>query len=247
MRMKSCLPTWRAEVYAGRMRKLVVAAMIAGFATIALAQSDKKSAPASGAAALPADIDPQSYSRLPLIKRDDLDESGKKIYDAVAAPNKTAPATGPVAVSLYSPKVAEAMRLLNDYLRFGGVLGRRNTEVAILVAAREFDQVYEWSGHEQAALTNGVDPSVINVIRNGKDVTGLSEKDGVIIRCGRELLRDHKLSSDLYAKAVELFGKQGMVEMAAVMGDYAMAAIMLSAADQHLPPDRKVFPLPPTR
>lgn len=229
------------------MRLLVCAALSLGLATVVIGQSDKKATPTSGAAALPADIDLQSYSRLPLIKREDLDESGKKIYDAVAAPNKTAPTTGPVAVSLYSPKVAEAMRLLNDYLRFGGVLGRRNTEVAILVAAREFDQAYEWSGHEQAALANGVDPAIINVIRNGKDVTGLSEKDSVIIRCGRQLFRDHRLSSDLYAKAVELFGKQGTVEIAAVMGDYAMAAIMLSAADQHLPPDRKVFPLPPTR
>ena len=232
------------------MRILIWTALIPGLAAIATGQPAKTATPAtpaSGAAALPADIDPQSYSRLPLVNREDLDESGKKIYDAVAAPNKTAPATGPVAVSLYSPKVAEAMRLLNDYLRFGGVLGRRNTEVAILVAAREFDQVYEWSGHEQAALTNGVDQSIIDVIRSGRDVAGLSDKDSVIIRCGRQLLRDHKLSSDLYAKAVELFGKQGMVEMAAVMGDYAMAAIMLSAADQHLPPDRKVFPLPPTR
>lgn len=247
MPTNGCLPGWRIEVYASGMRILIWAVLIAGLAAIASAQSDKKTAPGSGAAALPADIDPQSYSRLPLIEREDLDESGKKVYDAVAAPNKTAPATGPVAVSLYSPKVAEAMRLLNDYLRFGGVLGRRNTEVAILVAAREFDQVYEWSGHEQAALNNGVDPSIIDVIRNGKDVTGLSEKDGVIIGCGRQLFRDHKLSSDLYARAVELFGKQGTVELAAVMGDYAMAAIMLSAADQHLPPDRKVFPLPPTR
>jgi 4-carboxymuconolactone decarboxylase len=229
------------------MRIFVWAVLLSGLAAIAGGQSATKATPASGAAALPADIDPQSYSRLPLVKREDLDESGKKIYDAVAAPNKTAPATGPVAVSLYSPKVAEAMRLLNDYLRFGGVLGRRNTEVAILVAAREFDQVYEWSGHEQAALNNGVDQSIIDVIRNGKDVTALSEKDAVIIRSGRQLLRDHKLSSELYAKAVELFGKQGIVEMAAVMGDYAMAAIMLSAADQHLPPDRKVFPLPPAR
>jgi 4-carboxymuconolactone decarboxylase len=244
MPTNGCLPVWRFEVYASGMRILTWAVLISGVAAIASGQSGKKGTPASGTAAFPADIDAQSYSRLPLIKREDLDESGKKIYDAVAAPNKTAPASGPVAVSLYSPKVAEAMRLLNDYLRFGGVLGRRNTEVAILVAAREFDQVYEWSGHEQAALTNGVDPSIIEVIRNGKDVTGLSEKDSVIIRCGRQLFRDHKLSSDLYAKSVELFGKQGTVEMAAVMGDYAMAAIMLSAADQHLPPDRKVFPLP---
>ena len=120
------------------MRILVWAGLIAGLAAIAIGQSAKKATPAPGAAALPADIDPQSYSRLPIVKREDLDESGKTVYDAVAAPNKTAPTSGPVAISLYSPKVAEAMRLLNDYLRFGGVLGRRNTEVAILVAAREF-------------------------------------------------------------------------------------------------------------
>jgi len=234
-------------MYAGGMRIVVCAALISALAATATGQSNQNAAPAAAKSALPADIDPQSYSRLPLIHREDLDDAGKKIYDMVAAPNKVAPPTGPVAVSLYSPKVAEAMRLLNDYLRFGGVLGRRTTEVAILVAAREFDQAYEWSGHEQAALTNGVDPSIIDVIRNGKDVTGLAEKDSVVIRCGRQLFREHKLSSDLYAKAVELFGKQGTFEMAAVMGDYAMAAIMLSAVDQHLPPDRKVFPLPPAR
>jgi 4-carboxymuconolactone decarboxylase len=229
------------------MRILVCAALISGLAATVGAQSSQTVVSPSAKAALPSDIDPQSYSRLPLIKREDLDETGKKIYDTVSAPNKTAPATGPVAVSLYSPKVAEAMRLLNDYLRFGGVLGRRTTEIAILVAAREFDQVYEWSGHEQAARNAGVDSSIIDVIRYGKDVTGLAEKDSVVIRSGRQLLREHKLDSDLFARDVELFGKQGTFELTAVMGDYAMAAIMLSAVDQHLPPDRKAFSLPPTR
>ena len=234
-------------MYSDGMRILACATLLSGLACLAGGQTNPKTPPPSAKVTLPADIDPQSYSRLPLINRDDLDEAGKKIYDAVSAPNKTAPATGPVAISLYSPKVAEAMRLLNDYLRFGGVLGRRTTEIAILVAAREFDQTYEWSGHEQAALANGIDASIIDVIRTGKDVTGLAEKDSLVIRCGRQLLREHRLSSDLYARAVDLFGKQGTFEMTAVMGDYAMAAIMLSAVDQHLPPDRKVFPLPPAR
>ena len=194
--------------------------------------------------ALPPDIDRESYSRLPLIHREDLDESGKKIYDMVAAPNKTAPTSGPVPVSLYSPKLAEAMKLLNDALRFGGVMGRRYTEVAILVSAREFDQLYEWSGHEQAAVDNGVPQPVIDAIRENKEVAGLPDKEALIIRFGRQLFREHQLDSALYAKAVETFGKQGTVEMAAVMGDYAMAAVMLHAADQHLPPGRKEFPLP---
>ncbi len=33
---------------------------------------------------LPKDIDPQSLSRLANVKRDDLDEDGKRIYDELA-------------------------------------------------------------------------------------------------------------------------------------------------------------------
>jgi len=188
---------------------------------------------------VPADIDPVTHSRLPLVKRADLDADGQRIFDMVAAPNKEIPVSGPVPISMYSPKVAESIQMLNQYLRFHGVLGRRDTEVAILVAAREFDQQYEWTGHGTAARNAGVDQSIIDVVKYGKDVTGLSEKDTLIIRFGRQLFREHKLDSALFAKAVDLFGRQGTVEMATVMGDYAMAAIMLSAADQHLPPDRK--------
>ena len=48
----------------------------------------------------------------------------------------------------------------------------------------------------------------------------------------------HRISSELYAKAVETFGKQGTLELATIIGDYAMAAIMLNATDQHLPAGR---------
>ena len=79
-----------------------------------------------------------------------------------------------------------------------------------------------------------------------KGVDGLSEKDATVIRLGRALFRDHKVSPDLWAKTVSLFGRQGAVEITAIMGDYAMAAVMLTAADQQLPPERKPL-LPPRR
>ncbi len=87
-----------------------------------------------------------------MVKRDDLDPDGQRIYDLLAGgPGKTAIPTGPVAISLYSPKVAEAIQMLNQYLRFHGLLKPRDYEVAVMVAAREFDQQYEWSGHEMGA------------------------------------------------------------------------------------------------
>jgi 4-carboxymuconolactone decarboxylase len=194
----------------------------------------------TGNAVLPKDTDPQSFSRLPIVKRDDLDEDGKRIYDMLAGgPGKTVGATGPAAISLYSPKVAESIQMLNQYLRFHGVLKPRDFEVAILVVAREFDQQYEWSGHEMGARAANVPQPLIDAIKFRKSEVGVfSERDALLLKFTNQLLHQHKLDSDVYAKAVETFGKQGTLELATIIGDYAMAAIMLNATDQHLPPGR---------
>src|SRR5258708_20582329 len=68
---------------------------------------------------MPSDIDPQSGFRLPLPKREDLDEIGKKHYDQASAPGASiAGLQGPSGIGLYSPKAAAHPRALNPYLRF---------------------------------------------------------------------------------------------------------------------------------
>src|SRR5579872_457445 len=193
---------------------------------------------------LPADVLPDSYSRLPLVKRADLDDAGKQVFDRVAGKDRSVSAPGPAGLSLYSPPFAEPMHVINQYLR-DTVVGRRYFELSALVAAREFDQQYEWTGHEAAGLRAGLDQSVIDAVKFNRSVEGLPEKESTVIRIGRGLFRDHRVTPDLFAKAVELFGKQGAFEISAVMGDYAMAAVLLNFADQHLPPDRK--PLMPEK
>jgi 4-carboxymuconolactone decarboxylase len=184
------------------------------------------------------DVLPDSFSRLPLVKRGDLDENGQRIFDLLSGPNRSGRLSGPAALSLYSPRAAEPLELLNRWLRANGVLGPRLTELAILVASRELDQQYEWTGHEPAAVRAGVDSAVIDVIRFNKDYSGLDPKDAIIIRLGRQLFRQRRVDADIFAKAVDLFGRQGTLELAALMGDYAMVGIMLQAVDQHLPPER---------
>jgi 4-carboxymuconolactone decarboxylase len=193
---------------------------------------------------LPADVDPESYSRLPLLKRDQLDANAQRVFDVVAGKDRVAAPVGPVAASLYSLGVAEPMYQLNQYLR-KTVVGPHYFEMCALLAAREFDQYYEWSAHEPGAVRAGVDQKVIDAIKFNRDVKGLEDKDAAVIQFGRALFRQHKVSPALYSKIVEKFGKQGMFELTAVMGDYAMAAVMLDAVDQQLTPDRK--PLLPAK
>jgi 4-carboxymuconolactone decarboxylase len=212
-------------------------ALALGLATVAFGQTG--SAAAADTRVLPKDIDPQSYSRLPAVKRADLDEDGKRIYDDLAGgAGKTLIPTGPAAISMYSPKAAEAIQMLNQYLRFHGLLKQRDYEVAVLVAAREFDQQYEWSGHEMAAQHAGVPQALIDAIKYKKPIDGFSDRDTLIATFALASLRQHKIDSSLYQRTVAMFGQQGMMELATIIGDYAMAAVMLNATDQHVPPGR---------
>src|SRR5688572_6751438 len=130
---------------------------------------------ADGQSGLPADIHPESLSRLPPVQRADLDAEGQRIWDAIAGPAKTIGRTGPSAVTMHSPRAAEPIYALNQVLR-KTVAGSRYFELAALVAAREFDQQYEWSAHEPAGLKAGLEQSIIDVIKYGRDVAGVPEK-----------------------------------------------------------------------
>lgn len=188
---------------------------------------------------LPADIDPQSFSRLPLLQRDQVSGDALKTFDAVVGKDangkeRTMPPLGPQATSLYSPGVAEPMNKLNQYLR-NTVVGPAVFQICALIAAREFSENYEWTAHEAGAKRAMVDMQTIDAIRFNRGLDGLPEKDALVIRFGRGLLREHAVSPELYAKVVAVFGKQGMFELTSVIADYAMAAIMLRAVDQHVP------------
>ena len=194
---------------------------------------------AAQAQTLPADIDPQSFSRLPLIQREKLSGDALRVYDAVVGKDangkdRPTPPLGPAATSLISPGVALPMNQLNQYLR-NPVVGTAMYQLCTLIAAREFDEPYEWNSHEGGARRANVNQKSIDAIKFNRPLDGVPEKDALVIRFGRAIFQDRKVPSELYAKVVEAFGQQGMFELTAIMGDYAMSAIMLRAVDQHVP------------
>jgi 4-carboxymuconolactone decarboxylase len=191
--------------------------------------------------ALPADIYIESLSRLPLLERAQLDAAGQRFYDEVVGPNSRTLVglQGPSGIWLHSPRLGTYLRAANQYLRYETNLGRRLTELAILVTARELDQQFEWTAHEPAALREGLESHIIDVVKHHKPTTGLGRTERLIIEFGRELFRERKLRSETFAEAVGLFGRQGALDLAALMGTYAMTAVILNTVDQHLHPDRR--------
>ena len=75
-------------------------------------------------------------------------------------------------------------------------------------------------------------------------VTGLAEEDATLITFGRTLLRENKVSSEIWADMVRLFGRQHTIDLLGIMGDYLRVGIMLNAVNQQQPPTRPAL-LPP--
>ncbi|MEP7352215.1 MAG: hypothetical protein ABI824_03195 [Acidobacteriota bacterium] len=211
--------------------------LLANIATIATAQPAKA----------PTDIDPVSMSRFPILERADMKtDSDRAAYDSIVgtAPRQV-PLRGPGGVSLYSPGSAEPIDRLNRYLRNESAIGRRLFELCAIIGAWEIEQQYEWTGHEAAALQFGVSQKAVDTVKFNRPIEGLPEDETVVIQMSRQILRQHKLDSELYAHAVRLFGRQGTLELSVTMGDYLLAGIMLITTDHQLPPDRP--PLLPGR
>src|SRR5262245_48871279 len=114
------------------MRILIWILLIAVVATLLSGQSGKSAQAPTRSTTLPSDIQPDSLNRLPVVKREQMDENGKKAYDLNAGgPGRIAQPTGPGAISLYCPGASEPLRRLNNYLRRDGkILGNANYRIS---------------------------------------------------------------------------------------------------------------------
>jgi 4-carboxymuconolactone decarboxylase len=188
---------------------------------------------------MPSDIDPKSGFRLPLPKREDLDDVGKRAYDRAAAPGKSLVGLrGPGGITLYSTKTVEARAQFSNHLRFD-VFPPNIREVAILAVAREMDSQFEWAAHEPEALKEGVAAEVVDVIKHRKSTQGLDETYAAIIELGRQTFGGHKVTSECFARVKKLFEPTKLVELVMLMGNYAATAALLTAFDMQLPEGQK--------
>ena len=193
----------------------------------------------------PSDIDPESRCRLPLPQREELDDAGRAIYDRLADPGggTLRGLRGPGGITLHSPELSRHTRPLNNYLRYGSGLGGRLRELAILTTARELDSQFEWAAHEAEARREGLSDEIIETIRHRRNLADLGEADAAVVALGREMFGARKVGSATFSRCLAVFGRRKLVDLVALMGNYASTAALLIAFDMQLDPGQEP-PLP---
>ena len=165
--------------------------------------------------------------RIPQIeKRSDVPEDMAHHFDSIASSRGRI--SGPFSMLLNSPEIAGRAAHLGAYIRFESVLDGATRELAILTAAREFDCDYEWSAHVVIARNEGVREEAIQAVANQTALDGLSEDEALVVSYGRQMLGNKRVSDETFERAAARFGTQGVTELTATMGYYAMLACALN-------------------
>jgi 4-carboxymuconolactone decarboxylase len=174
-----------------------------------------------------------AQDRMPAIPAAQLTEQQKKaLDDFVAARGQP---TGPWIVMLRSPEVMTRARGLSDYLRYQSILPGWLREFVILMTARQWSQNYEWNAHSAIAADEGLSPDIAKAIAEGRRPAGMVEEEQILYDFCAELQSNRSVSDVTYARALDRFGEQGIVETVSLMGYYTMISMLLNTARTPLP------------
>ena len=178
-----------------------------------------------------------AQDRMPPIPRDKMTEAQKRAADELIA-GRRGNMIGPFIPLVRSPEFMSRLQKMGEYLRFENALGPRLTEFVILLTARQWTQQFEFDAHQPLALRAGVKPDLISAIAEGRRPRALAEDEEIVYDFCMELNRNQSVSDATYARAVQKFGEQGVIDMLGVSGYYSMLAMIMNVARTPLPPGK---------
>ena len=149
----------------------------------------------------------------------------------------------PFVPLLRSPELMDHTQRLGEYLRYRSAIGVRLTELAILLTARQWTQQVEWAIHAPIALREGVAQATIDAVAAGQRLTSMPEDEAVVYDFCVELHQQRQVSDATWAKAQQLFGDKGVMDLIGINGYYSLLSMVMNAARTTVPASTQA-PLP---
>lgn len=188
--------------------------------------------------------------RLPLLKPDALDRDQRKLYDAMEADlipwakksgfqaaTDDGRLIGPFNPLLYSPKVGEGFLAALSAERSNTSLSATVREVVILSVGAVWQSAYELYAHRAVAEKAGLSKETIEALADGRTPDALSDDERVAHEFARGLAAEHRIDPALYPRAVDAFGKKGVVDMIHLVSLYMATSALLNVFAVPTPED----------
>jgi 4-carboxymuconolactone decarboxylase len=183
--------------------------------------------------------------RIPVLtENSELTPEQRRVVDGILG-RRGGRIPGPYRLSLHCPELTEVWHPLGEMLRLKSRFPLRLSEWAIIVTARAWDCQYVFNAHAPAAVKAGISQALVDALARGERPPFEQADEEVFYDFGTELIERHAVNDKTYARALELFGVQGVVEVTALMGYYSMVAMTLLAHEMPVAADVPVPKLAP--
>ena len=180
-----------------------------------------------------------AQDRLPMIPADRQTDAQRKAvadYKAIRGQDLTGP---PWAVLLREPDLVVPSLEIRLHNQRNSGLSAKLTEFAILIAAREWTNNYEWNAHGALAKNAGLSQAIIDAVADGRRPQGMAEDEDLLYDFCTELLHNQSVSDPTYARMLAKFGEPGIVEAATLEGYYTYLSMVMNVARSPLPAGAK--------
>lgn len=195
-------------------------------------------------------VEAMTSSRLDPLPPEALDEDQRRLYDAVMQSPRARMSlfqkygmredgsmVGPFDPWLRSPDLGLIFEQAGMALRTKTEVPETAREVAVLVVAAAWRARFEWFAHSMVLRKEGVSDAVIEAIGRRRpppveDPQVLAAHD-----VAYELVHKRAISDDTYARAAELLGDRGLVEIVCAVGFYQLVSGVLVAFQQSMHDD----------
>lgn len=164
----------------------------------------------------------------------------KAAAELIAGPRKGV--VGPFIALMRSPALMDRLGRVGEYLRFENALPQRLVEFAILLTARHVTNQFEWILHYPLAIKAGVSREALDAVSAGTRPADMAKDEAVVHDFVTELLRESFVADANYAAALEQFGEEGVVDLAATVGYFLTVCLVMNVAGTP-PPASEVVPL----
>jgi 4-carboxymuconolactone decarboxylase len=165
---------------------------------------------------------------------DDLDAEQRRVFEAIADGPRGG-VRGPLAVWLHRARFAGLAQALGAYCRYQTSLEPRLSELAILVTARVWGSEYEWFSHKPIGLKAGLSESVVEDVRCDRIPHFQQEDEAAVYVFARELQAERRVSDETYARAMNILGRDQVVDLVGLLGYYTLISMTINVFEIPLP------------
>jgi 4-carboxymuconolactone decarboxylase len=142
-------------------------------------------------------------------------------------PRNSALNGGPFNAYARSPSLGLLLLQVSDYVRFNSSLPPRLSEFAIMIAARQWSQPYEWRAHYPLAIKGGLDRQILVDLGAGNKPQGMKDDEAALYEFCTQLYRDKNVTDAAFKTAVGKFGERGVMDLIGIIGYYDLVSMAL--------------------